>query len=387
MTQPKRYDAIVIGGGLVGASAAFHLRHVHGMSVLLLERGLVGAQASGVNFGHVRRQGRFLGQMPLAHRSRAIWGELNALVGEDCEFLPSGSLKLAFSEKDMETMAAYAREARHWGLDLVLLGRDEVLRRWPWIMPAVCGASLGPHDGHANPRLAAPAFGRAARRLGADVREQCEVSVVMHDGHQFRVQCADGASFAAPLLLNSAGAWGNRVAGWFGESAPMIVKGPQMAVTEPIPYFIGPVIGSAGGVAYFRQVKRGNIVFGGGRWSAPQLDPPRAYTVPGHAAVQWADVCRLIPSLRHTQLIRTWSGVEGYVQDNRPVLGPSPGTPGLFHAFGFCGEGFQLAPGVGAVAAEYLATGNTATPIEPFSLQRFANAEASHSTAATASAA
>jgi glycine/D-amino acid oxidase-like deaminating enzyme len=79
-------DVIVVGGGLMGASAAFFLRK-RGRSVILLERGLIGQQASGVNFGNVRRQGRYLFQLPLANRAREIWGKLPQLVGEDCEFL------------------------------------------------------------------------------------------------------------------------------------------------------------------------------------------------------------------------------------------------------------------------------------------------------------
>jgi len=78
-------DVLIIGGGLMGTSAAFFLRHRHGRSVTLLERELVGRQASGTNFGNVRRQGRDLAQLPLANRARAIWGRLPELIGEDLE--------------------------------------------------------------------------------------------------------------------------------------------------------------------------------------------------------------------------------------------------------------------------------------------------------------
>src|SRR6202011_4258166 len=88
-------DVIIVGGGIMGTSAALFLRR-HGKSVILLERGLIGQQASGVNFGNVRRQGRFLPQLPLANRSRAIWGRLNELLGEDAEFLPSGHIRVCY---------------------------------------------------------------------------------------------------------------------------------------------------------------------------------------------------------------------------------------------------------------------------------------------------
>jgi FAD dependent oxidoreductase len=84
-----RTDVIVVGGGIMGAATAFYLRK-RGRTVSLIERGLIGQQASGVNFGNVRRQGRYLPQLPLANRSREIWGRLDELLGEDAEFLPSG---------------------------------------------------------------------------------------------------------------------------------------------------------------------------------------------------------------------------------------------------------------------------------------------------------
>jgi sarcosine oxidase subunit beta len=86
---------------------------------------------------------------------------------------------------------------------------------------------------------------------------------------------------------------------------------------------------------------------------------------------QWPELLRLVPGLRGAQLLRTWSGVEGYLSDMLPVLGPSAGVPGLLHGFGFSGHGFQLGPGVGAVLAELAATGATSTPIDAFGIERF----------------
>jgi sarcosine oxidase subunit beta len=83
-------------------------------------------------------------------------------------------------------------------------------------------------------------------------------------------------------------------------------------------------------------------------------------------------VVRLVPALRHVAIIRQWSGAEGYVRDGLPVMGASRTTPGLFHAFGFCGHGFQLGPGVGDAMAELVATGRCETPLQDFSITRFA---------------
>ena len=179
----------------MGAASAFFLRR-RGRSVILLERGLIGAQASGTNFGNVRRQGRFLPQLPLAHRSRAIWGSLKELLGEDAEFLPTGHVRVCYLEAQVAAIEKYAADAREWGLELEIVSGATLRKRFPFFGSEVVAGSYSKHDGHANPRLAAPAFGRAARREGAQVHENTEVLTVEKDGTDFRIACADGRTSA-----------------------------------------------------------------------------------------------------------------------------------------------------------------------------------------------
>lgn len=383
--ETLRADVIVVGGGLVGASAAFFLRR-RGLSVILLERGLVGQQASGTNFGNVRRQGRALAQLPLAARARDIWGRLPELLGEDAEFLDSGHLRVCYSEEQAEDFARYAVDARPYGLNLEVMGAAELRRRYGLFGPAVLAGSLSAVDGHANPRLAGPAFGRGARRAGATVLEHTEVLRVEREGGDFLVHTqahpagGEGPRCRAPQLLVATGAWGNRIASAFGEPVPIVAHGPQMGVTEPLPYAIGPAIGvTTKNVAegmYFRQVKRGNIVFGGGPKGPAYADRLRAYVEPANTLNQLQQLRRLAPALGGLQLIRTWSGIEGYLQDSKPVLGPSARVDGLYYAFGFCGEGFAIGPGIGDSMAELIATGQTSTPYPDSHIGRFAAAEA-----------
>jgi sarcosine oxidase, subunit beta len=385
--QTIKADVVIVGGGIMGASAAFFLRQ-RGVSVALLERGLVGQQASGVNFGNVRRQGRYLPQLPLAHRSRAIWGNLPALIGHDAEFIATGHVRVVYDDAQFAVIEQYAREAKHWGLDLEILGRTELKKRFPFFGPEPCGGSYAPVDGHANPRLAAPAFGRAARRDGAHVIENCEVLAIEKDAQDFRVTTATGLTVTAPAALICSGAWGGAMSARFAEPVPIVTRGPTMGVTEPMPYGIVPVIGVATKIehesVYFRQVKRGNIVFGGGRRNPAYLDERRANVNPNWTLAQLHELRRVIPALGRLNVLRTWSGVEGYMADDIPVMGPSAKVSGLYYAFGFCGHGFQLGPAVGDVMAELIATGATITPIEPFHIQRFAAAPAAAPAAVTA---
>ena len=368
-------DVIIVGGGIMGAATAFFLRK-RGVSVILLERGLIGQQASGVNFGNVRRMGRAIEELPLSNRSREIWLKFKELFGEDVELLLNGHLRAGLTPAHEERLEKYARDAADYGLGMQMMGVKALRERFPFLGPEIQSACYAPHDGHANPRLAAPAIGRAAVREGARVFENTEIVSIEKDGGDFRVAAADGRTFRAPVALITAGAWGNRISASFGEPVPMIAKGPQMAVTEPVPYAIGPTVGALTDVpeqlVYLRQVARGNIVIGGGGHEPVDLDNRRAYVNPRRTLLKLANAPRLVPAIKHLNIIRVWSGIEGYMDDSRPAMGPSARVPGLYYAFGFSGEGFQLGPGVGEVMAELIHTGATSTPIGHYHIGRFA---------------
>ncbi|HTN48708.1 MAG TPA: FAD-binding oxidoreductase [Burkholderiaceae bacterium] len=377
MTAATHSDVLVIGGGLMGTSAAFFLRRQHRRSVTLLERELIGRQASGTNFGNVRRQGRDLAQIPLANRARAVWGRIKGLLGEDLEFVPHGHLRVCYTEAQAAVLETYAREVGPLGLELKLFTAEGLRRRWGIFSNEIVAGSLSPRDGHANPRLAGPAFARAAQRDGARVVEHAEVLHVERDGGGFVAHTAGGTHHGEQLLV-CCGAWSNRIAAVFGERVPMEARGPQMGVTEPLPYAIGPSIGLSSPIEteglYFRQIRRGNVVFGGGLKGPALTDQIRAYVTPDNTLRQLRELRRFVPAFANVQLIRVWSGIEGYTMDWAPVVGASATTTGLYYAFGFNGEGFAIGPGVGEVMAELIATGATSTPIEAFSIGRFVKA-------------
>src|SRR4029450_876568 len=151
-TRTHDADVLVLGGGLMGTTTAFFLRQ-QGLSVVLLERELVGRQDSGTNFGNVRRQGRALHQMPLANRARAVWGRVKELLGEDLEFAPYGHLRVCYTEQQAAVLEQHARDVKPLGLDLELFSAEQLRRRWGIFAPGVVAGSYSPQDGHANPRL------------------------------------------------------------------------------------------------------------------------------------------------------------------------------------------------------------------------------------------
>lgn len=372
-------DVVIVGGGIMGTSCAFFLRQ-RGVAVTLVERGLVGQQASGTNFGNVRRQGRPLTQLPLANRASAIWRRMTELVGTDVEYLQSGHVRVCYRERPelVGELEKYAREARSFGLDLEILAGAALRDRFPYLGREVLAASYSPHDGHANPRLVAPAFARAACRAGAEVIENTRIVNVEKEGVDFRVTADDGRVFRAPVLVIAAGAWGSLLSMQFGESVEVTARGPTMSVTEPVPYSIRPATGVFTPLeresVYFRQTLRGNVIIGGSTRGPAYPDLCRAYVRPENTLSQLEQIRRLAPALGRLSIIRVWTGIEGYPPDNLPVLGPSERVPGLFYAFGFSGSGFQIGPGVGETLAELIHTGATDISLDAYRIGRFATA-------------
>ncbi|CAM5221147.1 Monomeric sarcosine oxidase [Bosea thiooxidans] len=196
------------------------------------------------------------------------------------------------------------------------------------------------------------------------------VAGITRNGEGFALEAGTGTTLTAAIVINSAGAWADRFAADFGEPVPLTRIYPSMIVTEPLPPVMTVNIGIEGGGIYARQVERGNCVVGGER-ALPLADPDFSRPRGDGALAIMNRTAEVFPALRHAQAIRFWSGTEAAMPDRNPVIGFSGTTPGLIHAFGFTGAGFQIAPGVGEVLAELVRDGRTSTPIEAFSISRF----------------
>ncbi|TXH37942.1 MAG: FAD-binding oxidoreductase [Rhodospirillaceae bacterium] len=362
-------DVLVIGGGIVGCATALHLAK-RGKSVILLERDQPGIRASGINFGGVRQHGRAVAEIPLSRRARQIWSNLSELIGIDGEFIQTGHLRLARKPEDIEVLEAHRTAAGELGLAIDFLDKAALKQAHPWIGDTVIAATFCAEDGHANPRLVAPAFAAAAQVAGAVLHDFAEVAEAWYANSHFHLRINDGRHFAAPVLVNAAGAWAATISGWFDEPVTLRPEVPQVLVTEPAPYRIKPVLGVIGGDLYLRQTLRGNILFGGGEGRANEAFT-RSRPLPEVTRQATAMAIRLVPMIAHLPVIRSWTGVDGYTTDGSPIVGPSETHPGLFHAFGFCGHGFQLGPAVGAVLSELIVDGRSDTPIDGLSIGRF----------------
>jgi sarcosine oxidase subunit beta len=369
-------DVLVAGGGIHGCSASLALAR-RGLTVTVLEREHVGRHASGANAGGVRTLLRHPAEVPLALAAREIWHDIERELGRDCGYHTVGQVAVAETEAGLEELAArhaMMRSLGHQHEELVDAG--EVRRLLPGIAAHVRGGLVAREDGAASPFHATLAYRVAAEAAGVRFEEGVAVEALERTGSGWSVRAA-GRAYACTTLVNTAGAWGDRIAAMAGEAIPLGFFAPMMMVTARVEPFLAPVVIGVERPLSFKQMPNGTLLIGGGRPAAGDRDS-RTYVMDFTGLRASAQtVCGLFPMLGEVPILRGWAGLEGRFEDDIPVIGASTVAPGLVHAFGFCGHGFQLAAIVGRLVADLVIDGKARLPIEAFAPDRFAVSGAS----------
>lgn len=363
------YDVAVIGGGLHGLSAALHLARA-GKRVIVIERAWVGRHASGATAAGVRTLNRDRAELDLSLESMEMWHGLEALVGDDCGFHANGQICVAESQPTLERLTSHVESLQNDGYTHEeLIGPDD-LRRWlPALSRHCVGASLARRDGAADPHRTLSAFRKSAEAAGVVITEQCGVNAIERRGSDWAVK-TNRQEWVVPVIVNAAGAWSGRLAAMIGDDIPLTTKSSMMMVSERLSPFIKPVVSIVGRSLSFKQSDQGTLVIGGGLQGIPDLDKETSTARMSVLAKGAHAATDLFPTVRAVRIIRVWAGLEAKTEDMLPVLGASPNAPGVFHAFGFSGHGFQLVPVAGAALADLVVRGTTARRIEKLGAER-----------------
>ncbi|MDH3688246.1 MAG: FAD-binding oxidoreductase [Gammaproteobacteria bacterium] len=407
----RKTQVVIIGGGIVGCSAAYFMAR-SGVSVVLCEKATIAAEQSSRNWGFVRQQGRDPAEVPLMKECIKIWETLEKDLESDIEWVQGGNIRVALDQEQLGRYEAWMQIARDNDLDSRLLTAKELSELLP-TKKTFAGALYTPSDGQAEPALVAPALARAAERLGAEVITDCAVTnIELTDGAVSAVMTERGR-IDCELAVCACGAWTSRVVRELRVEFPQLWIKNSVARSAPLPHITDAGVWAS---AAFRQRRDGslNIALGGEAGHDLSLDTFRfrknfkaLYQLEGsalriragrlllddalgrlnhNAAYRVLDpkpnianlkdaVTRLedtFPQVGKIHIDRSWAGYIDCTPDLIPVIDALNKPRGLIVASGLSGHGFGLGPIVGRLVAEIVTKGQTSLPIGAFRMTRFA---------------
>lgn len=365
----KSTDVIVIGGGIIGTSAAFFLSK-RDVSIILFDRSGIGREASGSNAGTMAIQNKKMKLVPYVRESHKIWTSYQEELGDEIEFRQPGGLRIAEDSQQLQLLSESVEQQKSLGIELELLSAEELRSFAPYIGPSVIAASFCREDARSNPLTASMALARAAQSRGALVYENEPVQQIKVEGkNRFSVQTSKG-HYLTSCILNTAGVWSKKIFKMVGIDFPITLDPMQVMVTEKAPPIFSHIITHAKGNLTLKQVDSGNVVIGGGWKSAGDLEKniKRVSYKSMKGNVKYA--CRAIPALKKLNLIRCWAGLEGRTPDFLPLLGQLNKVPGFYSAC--CIKGGQtLGPLLGRTIAELIIERKTSLLLDGFDVNRF----------------
>ncbi|KIC09263.1 FAD-dependent oxidoreductase [Leisingera sp. ANG-M1] len=363
-------DVLIIGGGIQGCATAYHLAR-RGASVILLEKDYAGRHASGVNAGGVRLLGRDMAEVPLSKASMEMWQTLDQELGHNTGFRRQGVINIAADQTDMTTLRA--REAKMLAAGYTherILSRAELLDRLPHVSRDCAGGAISEKDGYAIPYKSTSAFRHAAERYGAQIIEGEELIGLRRIGAAWLAQGARNR-YEAETVVNCAGAWADRIALMIGDNVPLSHAAPMLMITARIPHFASPVVGAVSRQLSFKQFENGTVLIGGGAKGFADRASNRTRLDYAKLACAARTTAEFFPIMRRASINRMWAGLEAYMPDNLPVIGPAANADRAFHAFGFSAHGFQMGPIVGQAMADLVLTGRSRFDLSPFRINRY----------------
>jgi glycine/D-amino acid oxidase-like deaminating enzyme len=405
-SQPQVADVVVIGGGIVGVFAAHYLVR-RGLKVVIVEKGLIGAEQSSRNWGWCRQQNRDARELPMATKSLDLWDQFAAESGEDTGFRRCGLLYLSNDDKELEAWARWRDFAQTVGVTTFMLSSTEATERGKATGKEWRGGVFSPSDGTADPSKAATAVARATMSAGGIILQNCAARGIETSGGRLSAVVTELGVIRTRIAVLAGGAWASSFCN------NLDVRFPQAAVRSSI-LALAPGIEDLPDALHTAEVSATRRADGGytlaisgrarvdvtpqqlrfARYFVPMFAKRWRNLAPGglegwrsahESLTRWrldectpmermrildpavdestiSDILRrarhLLPALAHARVSSKWAGYIDSTPDGVPAIGEVMQIPGFILAAGFSGHGFGIAPGAGHLIAD-LITGQT----------------------------
>ncbi|SAL39665.1 sarcosine oxidase alpha subunit [Caballeronia cordobensis] len=362
---PAQAEVVIVGGGIVGCSIAYHLTKLGITDVVLLERRQLTCgttwHAAGL-IGQLRSSRQLT---ELAKYTSELLYELERETGQATGFKQNGSVSVALNQERFEELKRGASMAKNFGLDVQVIGRDDITRLWPLLdLDGVVGGVFLPKDGQANPTDITQAFAKGARMRGAKIVENLKVEkLLVENGRAVGVRTEEGVLKARTVVL-AAGMWSRELAAAAGVSIPLHAAEHFYIVTEAVDGLPNnlPVLRVPDECAYYKE-DAGKLLVGA---FEPVAKPWGMSGIPedfcfdalpddfDHFEPILLDAARRVPVLERTGIKTFFNGPESFTPDDRYLLGETAEVRDLFVACGFNSIGIQSSGGAGKALAQWI---------------------------------
>lgn len=374
---PKTADVVIIGGGVMGASAAYHLAQRGCTDVVLLERGpFLGMEATGKCAGGIRYQFSTEINVRLSLLSLPMLERFHDELGQDIDLRWPGYLFLLDNEADLATFQRNVAMQNRLGVPTQIIGQDEARSLAPLLhMDDIIAAAWHPGDGLADPNGVVQGYAMGARRLGAKTLTSVEATgIQVKGGRVTAVETSQGV-IATPAVVNAAGPWAGQVAAMAGVDLPITPLRRQIVVTTPLTGLPAdfPFVIDFSRSLYFHREGEGILTGQSNPHETPGFDQSvdNAWTEQHLELAAWR-----FPLLSQAGLLSQWAGLYEVTPDAHPVIDGLADPTGFYVAAGFSGHGFMHGPITGLLIAELLLDGRAhSLDIDQLRFSRFAEGD------------
>ncbi|MFC4947545.1 NAD(P)/FAD-dependent oxidoreductase [Pseudonocardia sp. GCM10023141] len=372
--RDERAGVVIIGGGVMGVSAAFHLAEAGVPDVVLLERDALGSGSTCKAAGGVRAQFSDSVNIALGKRSLEAFGRFGHRPGGEIDLHRVGYLFLLDTPGSVAAFEHAVVLQNRLGVPSRMLAPDEAQRLSPLIDPTgLLAAAYSPTDGHCTPEAVVLGYASAARRRGAHLHTGRAATGIRVTGGEIVAVETDAGPIATDTVICTSGAWAREVGGWVGVELPVTPLRRQIVVTEPVPDLPAdlPMTLDLSSTFYFHREGAGLLV----GLSDPDEQP--GFDVALDDA--WfprlgAMIERRAPRLLDVGVASRWAGLYEMTPDHNALIGEAPSVSRFLYATGFSGHGFLMGPAVGEVLRDLVLGAEPFVDITPLDAGRFAAA-------------
>jgi sarcosine oxidase subunit beta len=368
---PGRAGVVVVGGGVIGTSIAFHLAEAGVPEVVLVERDQLAAGSTSKAAGGVRAQFSDPLNIQLGARSLRAFADFGARPGHEIDFRRVGYLFLLSREEDVAVFEQSIELQHRQGVPSRLIDPAEARRLSPAVdTGGLLAAAFSPEDGLATPEAVVHGYAAGARRHGAHIETGCELLEVRLRGEEVAAAVTSRGVVETPVLVCAAGAWSRQVGAMVGLDLPVTPSRRQVVLTEPVPSLPErfPMTIDLTSSFYFHREGPGLLM------GMSLDDEPPGFNLERDDA--WIPrlaeaIARRAPSLADVGVAGGWAGLYEVTPDDNALIGEAPQPARFLYATGFSGHGFLQGPAVGEVVRDLVLGRTPSVDVAPLAVDRF----------------